>query len=222
MPRVLKPDKIKQIAETYKTNGNVSLTAKECGAHPKTVRNIVAKYRLEFMEELSPKTDTGIVERITESIQNVPDVRKKGFDELAKKLGGNNIIAILQDPKKFDATTREVARIAFMTILVEMLNAEKIKDASLNSLASVVPVLADAAGGKYSFMEIDSGGKINTEEIITKLQMSIKRIKGFNSPLSEEVKQAIDDFEKSSPKKVGKVLDAEVVNDNSNTVQNRQ
>jgi len=223
MPRLKNRAEIDKIITSYKANnGNVEATARECGVHFKTVNRYVAKMKPKLMAEETPMV---VAEQVIDKVKKLPDVKQATFEKLSKKLGAENIVAVLQDPAKFEKATREVARLGFMTMLVEMLDPEKIGNASLSALGNTVPILADAASGKYKFMDNDDIKSINTDEVVLKLQMSLKRIKQFNAPLSKEVEKVLKGFEKAGTKGIKKVIDVQregQKDDNTDTGEDRK
>jgi len=194
--------KVEAFKEAYRISGRLDISAKEAGIPQRTAIRLKKKLGLNSLDDLKAPAPEEIVEGVVKKIESMPSVKDKSFDILARKLGAKNIVAVLRDPKRFDETTREVARIAFMRVMVEMLDDEKLREASLASLSSVVPVLADAASGKYKFIDGGVGNAINSEEVLLKLQMSVRRIKQFNPALSEEVSKAVDSFTKLDKKQI--------------------
>jgi len=209
MPKRITKQQIETFTQEYKVTGNIRASCKSAGIDYSSARNLLNKTHIQPFSALSEVPTEAIVKDLAKKIEAMPNVKELNFKALAKKLESNNIIAVLKDPKKFDDTTRELARIAFMRVLVEILDDRKLDDASLNSLASVIPVLADAAAGKYQFIDPKNMGNIKTEDIIIKIQAGIRRIRQFNPTLSNEVKEQLEAMGEFNPKEAGKVLDAE-------------
>ena len=206
--RMTKSD-IKRIIDVYnETNGNLRKTSRITGFNRITVKRYVDKIKPEPLADVKSGSIACIADELAERIKSMPNVKELNFQALAKKLGSNNIVAVLTDPKKFDETTREIARIAFMRVLVEMLDEEKLNSASINALSSVIPVLADAASGKYEFIDPKSMGNITTEDIIIKIQAGIRRIQQFNPTLSKKVKA---EMEKALGVEPTKIIDVKEV-----------
>lgn len=212
--------------EAYEAhNGNVRATANELGWNERTVMKWAKRVNPDPLALLKVPVTQGIVDDLVRKVESMPNVKEKNFEALARKLGSKNIVAVLRDPKKFDETTREIARIAFMRVLVEMLDETKLADASLSSLSSVIPVLADAASGKYQFLDMTDTSKINVQELMIKIQMGVKKIQQFNAPYSKELKDELESIVALDPKSAGKVLEAEykeVKNDNGNPGKDRE
>jgi len=179
------------IIKAYQITPSVSQVSRQLGHSRKTVAYALQKKGVSVGQSVSADV---VADAIIKRIEKDPTAFSKNFEQLSRVLGSSDVIGVLRNPEKYKDAMVTQARTAAMMCLSFLITDNRISEASPSAVAQLLPQLCEIASGKYTF----SSGKnptLNSEEIISSIQVCLKRIRTFNPVLANETSATIKEIE---------------------------